>query len=40
MYKIIEKKTGYLIDIAPVNVETRKLLEEIGFICEKVKDTM
>lgn len=36
MYKIIEKSTGYLIDIALVNVETRKLLEECGFICRKV----
>lgn len=36
MYKIIEKSTGYLIDIASVNTETRKLLEECGFICRKV----
>ena len=36
MYKIIEKSTGYLIDIASVNTETRKLLEECGFICKKV----
>ena len=36
MYKIIEKTTGYVIDIAKINVETRKELEEVGFICEKV----
>lgn len=36
MYKIIEKSTGYLIVIAQVNIETRMLLEECGFICRKV----
>ena len=36
MFEIIEKSTGYLIDIAQVNIETRKLLEECGFICRKV----
>lgn len=36
MYKIIEKTTGYIIDVANVNRETRKMLEEAGFICEKV----
>ena len=37
MYKIIEKSTGCLIDIAQLNIETRRLLEECGFICRKVK---
>ena len=36
MYKIIEKTTGYVIDIAKINVETRKELENAGFICKKV----
>lgn len=36
MFEIIEKSTGCLIDIAQVNAETRKLLEECGFICRKV----
>lgn len=36
MYKIIEKITGYIVDIAKINVETRKELENAGFICEKV----
>ena len=36
MYQIIEKQTGYVIDITTVNSETRKLLEECGFICRKV----
>lgn len=37
MYQIIEKSTGYLIDVTMVNVEMRRLLEECGFICKKVK---
>ena len=36
MYKIIEKITGYVVDVTKVNSETRKMLEEAGFICEKV----
>lgn len=37
MYQIIEKNTGYVIDVMQVNAETRKLLEDCGFICRKVK---
>lgn len=33
MYKIVEKKTGYVIDVAEVTLEARKELEKIGFIC-------
>lgn len=36
MYQIIEKSTGYVIDVATVNAETRRLLEQCGFICRKV----
>ena len=37
MYQIIEKQTGYIIDVTTINSEMRKLLEECGFICRKVK---
>lgn len=36
MYQIIEKSTGYVVDVTTVNIETRRLLEECGFICRKV----
>lgn len=36
MYEIIEKETGFIIDVTIVNSETRRLLEECGFICRKV----
>lgn len=36
MYQIIEKQTGFIIDVTTVNSETRMLLEECGFICRKV----
>lgn len=37
MYKIVEKKTGYVIDVAWVSIEARKELEEVGFISIPVK---
>lgn len=33
-YNIIEGTTGFIVDCAEVNAETRKLLEECGFICK------
>lgn len=36
MYAIIEKTSGYVVDVCKVNAETRKLLEESGFICREV----
>lgn len=36
MYAIIEKTSGYVVDVCMVNLETRKMLEDCGFICRKV----
>ena len=37
MYQIIDKQTGYIVDVTTVDSETRRVLEECGFICRKVK---
>lgn len=38
MYQIIEATSGYVVDVCEVNFDTRKLLEECGFLCRKVGD--